>query len=302
MLRSFGRAKKMIKDLEHHGPASIIHLIVLSAKIERPIYVWNNDGTLYTVVGKEKTGNPVDVEYHTTDPEQTGHWTLKHGKDPTNVSLNLNSCLFSVIGSQIGQDPSTLRGWTLVKLMSNFRHLDAKMKKILQLGKNGRKLLLIGGARYCGTSIADAKQILDYSQNNFHHPLFLDQAWIEKGHPRGHAYLAENEREEVLRGRRIDDICTVESYSKRDTLTTAFLSWRDQDFCAHLALRSQKAQDIMRKLNTLCKTEPKVVEEETSTCSQSTDISKVELEECALRLGSNIGFAPSILSSRESTC
>lgn len=94
---SFGCAKKIIKDLERHGPASIIHLIILSTKIERPIYVWNNDGTLYTVVGKEKTGNPVNVEYHTTDPEQIGQFfRFKNSTQDTKITNTFASQIFRI--------------------------------------------------------------------------------------------------------------------------------------------------------------------------------------------------------------
>ncbi|XP_029174655.1 uncharacterized protein LOC114943227 [Nylanderia fulva] len=239
----------IIQDLECHGPAGLIHICVLSDIIGKPIRVWNADGSLNSIIGKRKTGEPIDVEYHKTDSEQIGqlldplnshpihflnsslgHWTLKCGKDPDNVSIDLNSCLFSVIGSQIGESPSKLRKWTVLKLKSHFRkgRLADRIDKILKLEKNGKIILLIGGARYCGTSPDHAGVILDQSEGRLAH------GHGNPGHPRGHAVHPSPPN--------------VQTYSQRGW-KTAFLSRDDQNYVVHLALTTQQAKAAMDRLN-----------------------------------------------------
>lgn len=154
---------------------------------------------------------------------------MKYGKDPDNVPIDLNSCLFSVIGSQIGRNPSELRQWTVLNLKSNFRKLANWIDEILRLEKNGEIILLIGGARYCGTSPNDARIILDRSQNKKSHPNHGSL-----GHPRGHAVNPS--------GYGIAEF----SQSSRKT---GFQSRDDQDYVTHLALRTKKAQKTMNELN-----------------------------------------------------
>ncbi|KMQ97246.1 preprotein translocase subunit-like protein [Lasius niger] len=221
-------AEDIIQDLERHGPAGLIHIGVLSNIIGKPIRIWNVDGSLNKIIGKRKTGRSIDVEYHTTDLEQIGHWTLKHGKDPDNISIDLNSCLFSVIGSQIGQNPSKLRKWTVLKLKSNLRRLANRMDEILSLEKNDKIILMIGGARYCGTSPSHARMILDRSQGQKAHRFKF------AGHPRGHASHPSPPN--------------VEEYSIEE-MKSAFLSRADQDYVTHLALTTQTAQNEMNNLN-----------------------------------------------------
>ncbi|XP_018395700.1 PREDICTED: uncharacterized protein LOC108774161 isoform X1 [Cyphomyrmex costatus] len=156
--------KDIIQDLESYGPAGLIHIAFLSNIIQRPIRIWNANGNLNKIIGKKKTGQPVDIEYHAINLEEIGHWTLRGGKDPDNVISDLNSCLFSAIGSQIGQNPLRLRKWTQLKLKVNFQNLIKWIDKILQLEGSNKRILMIGGARYIGKTIEDAKAILDKSQ------------------------------------------------------------------------------------------------------------------------------------------
>ncbi|XP_036148763.1 uncharacterized protein LOC118647624 [Monomorium pharaonis] len=122
--------KDIIQDLENYGPASLIHIAILSNIIKRPINIWNANGSLNKTIGKQKLGQSVDIEYHANSSEQFGHWTLRDSKDPDNVIIDLNSCLFSVIGSQIGQNPLKLRKWTVLKLKDNFQNLAKWLDKI----------------------------------------------------------------------------------------------------------------------------------------------------------------------------
>lgn len=157
-----------------------------------------------------------------------GHWTLKYGKDPDNISIDLNSCLFSVIGSQIERDPSELRKWTVLRLKSKFRKLVNLINEILRLQKNGEIILMIGGARYCGTSSKHARIILDNSQGHKCH------GYLNPGHPRGHAYHPSG--------------FSIVDYSLTG-MKTGFPTRADQDYVTHLALRTQKAQNAMNELN-----------------------------------------------------
>ncbi|KAL6424430.1 hypothetical protein ACFW04_009893 [Cataglyphis niger] len=222
------RAEDIIQDLERHGPAGLIHICVLSNIIGKPIQIWNPNGSLNRIIGKEKTGHPIDIEYHAINSEQIGHWTLKYGKDPNNISIDLNSCLFSVIGSQIERNPSQLRKWTVLKLKNKFRKLVNLIDKILKLEKNGETILMIGGARYCGTSPLHAKIILDNSQDQISH------GFLNPGHPRGHAYHPYG--------------FSIVNYSL-NSVKTGFPSRKDQDYITHLALKTTEATNAMKYLN-----------------------------------------------------
>lgn len=102
------------------------------------------------------------------------------------------------------------------------------MDEILSLEKNDKTILMIGGARYCGTSPSHARIILDRSQDQraYGHP--------NPGHPRGHASHPSPPN--------------VEIYSINE-MKSAFLSRTDQDYVTHLALITQKAQNAMAELN-----------------------------------------------------
>ncbi|XP_072763645.1 uncharacterized protein [Anoplolepis gracilipes] len=224
------RAKDVIRDLERHGPAGLLHIIILSNIIGKPIQIWDANGSLNRIIGKGKAGCPVDIEYHAINSEQIGHWTLKNGKDPDNISIDLNNCLFSVIGSQIGHNPSKLRKWTILNLKSNFRKLANLMAKILRLEKDGKIILMIGGARYDGTSSNDAKIILDRSQDQPCH------GYPSRGHPRQHALHPS-------------DVNVINYSIQHRSRKSGFLSQTDQDHVAHLALSTREAQNAMRTLN-----------------------------------------------------
>lgn len=159
-----------------------------------------------------------------------GHWTLRGNKDPS--VTDLNSCLFSVIGSQIEQNPLKLRKWTLLKLKNNFQNLVKWINKI-KLKTNDKMIFMIGGARYIGTSPSDAGEILNRSDNENCHESNRHPA----GHPRGHASGSPN-----------DCTLTIEKYSKNQP-KTGFLSRADQNYVTHLALKTKAALDAMKELN-----------------------------------------------------
>lgn len=63
--------KDVIQDLENYGPGGLIHIMVLSYILERPIQIWNCDGSFNTIIGKKKKECPINVEYHPADLEHT---------------------------------------------------------------------------------------------------------------------------------------------------------------------------------------------------------------------------------------
>lgn len=71
------RAEDIIQDLERHGPAGLIHIGVLSNIIGKPIQIWNPNGSLNRIIGKRKTGHPIDIEYHAINSEQIGQFLAK---------------------------------------------------------------------------------------------------------------------------------------------------------------------------------------------------------------------------------
>lgn len=71
------RAEDIIQDLERHGPAGLIHIGVLSNIIGKPIQIWNPNGSLNRIIGKGKTGRPIDIEYHAINSEQIGQFLAK---------------------------------------------------------------------------------------------------------------------------------------------------------------------------------------------------------------------------------
>lgn len=71
------RAADIIQDLERHGPAGLIHIDVLSNIIEKPIQIWNANGSLNRIIGKGRGEQSIDIEYHAADSEQIGQLLAK---------------------------------------------------------------------------------------------------------------------------------------------------------------------------------------------------------------------------------
>lgn len=142
-----------------------------------------------------------------------------------------------MIGSQIGQNPLRLRKWTVLKLKNDFQNLAEWIDKIFQSEGNDGVIRMIGGANYTGNSSNDAKKILDNSQGK---SSTISQ---RAGHARGHASnpaIPKNDWEG-----------SIENYSQEfvGCQKTAFLSSADQDRVTDLALRTDRAQRAMERLN-----------------------------------------------------
>ncbi|XP_036148762.1 uncharacterized protein LOC118647623 [Monomorium pharaonis] len=266
--------KDIIQDLENYGPASLIHIAILSNIIKRPINIWNANGSLNKTIGKQKLGQSVDIEYHANNSEQIGHWTLRDSKDPDNVIIDLNSCLFSVIGSQIGQDPLKLRKWTVLKLKDNFQNLAKWLDKI-QWKESAGVFFMIGGVNGHGpesprkspgkksprkspgkespkkspeeeryserypkySTIEKAEDILNNSEGKL----------SEGGDEKIYSTIGHSRTQHLVGGRNGG----VETWTRNNPHIGkfAFLKEKDQNYVTHRALLSKSGQKALHKLN-----------------------------------------------------
>lgn len=69
------RVEDIIQDLERYGPASLIHIFMLSDIIGKCIKIWY--GNFNSIIGREKTGQLIDIEYHATNSEQIGQFLVE---------------------------------------------------------------------------------------------------------------------------------------------------------------------------------------------------------------------------------
>ncbi|XP_076163928.1 uncharacterized protein LOC143144932 [Ptiloglossa arizonensis] len=231
-------AQWLINDLKNNGPAGLIHMEALSNVIGKPIQIWRSVGRFYkTINSGERNMNEssVNVEFHEQEPKCIGHWTLYGNRDPVNVETNLNGCLFEVIAAQTGQSAINLRTKITKYLTNNIKTFTDRIDTFLSSNGKNETPLMIGGARYNGTSPRAARIILDNSQNVFCHKC------LYTGHPRGHA------SDKNATGKQD----SVENYSRTTKqMKSGFLSRKDQDTVAHFALSHKKAQNAMRYLNS----------------------------------------------------
>ncbi|CAD1472828.1 unnamed protein product [Heterotrigona itama] len=229
-------AKYLVNDLKNYGPGNLMHINAISTITGKPIRIWRSKCLHQTIndqTNRNLTENFIDIEYHAQLPDPIGHWTLLDDKDPVNVELDLNACLFSVIAAQTGKNTNDLKTNTIDFLTKNTGHLISQINKFATNNNDGRSLM-IGGARYVGASPKSARIILDNSQNIICHKC------KDYGHPRGHASNINA----------TGPTDSVENYS----LTTlskksGFLSRTDQDNVAHVTLTHAEARRAMDELN-----------------------------------------------------
>ncbi|CAF1368737.1 unnamed protein product [Didymodactylos carnosus] len=130
---ALAKAHGMIDDLKHGGEAGLPHLGALSDAAGKPIKVLDENGNVIRIVGEDKGGEPVEVQYFKPNENNlSGHWTLPGGKEPEGNYTGQNNCLFDVVGSQIGIDSNVLRENT------NIERLEYYKKDALTMG--GAKL------------------------------------------------------------------------------------------------------------------------------------------------------------------
>ncbi|XP_036145083.1 uncharacterized protein LOC118646404 [Monomorium pharaonis] len=257
----------IIQDLENYGPASLIHIAILSNILKRRINIWNANGNLNKIIGRKKLGPSIDIEYHANNSEQIGHWTLRGSKDPENVTVDLNSCLFSVIGSQIGQDPLKLRKWTVLKLKDNFHNLAKWLDKI-PMGNAGI-FLMIGGVNGHGPKRSRksreeegySRRYPAHSQEEDATQLLEDSENIE-GEGKGDGEedpidLIGHSREKHVVGGRNGGVATYTRINKC-VPTYAFLKKEDQDYALHRALLSKSGQKALHELDNFITTDAEI--------------------------------------------
>ena len=227
-------AKYLVNDLKNYGPGNLIHINAISTITKKSIRIWKSKCLHQTIndeTNRNLTDNFIDIEYHTQLPDSVGHWTLLDNKDPVNVELDLNACLFSVIAAQTGKNTNDLRTNTIDFLTKNTKHL---VRLINKFASNNNRSLMIGGARYVGTSPGAACIILNNSQNVLCHEC------RDYGHPRGHAsnINATGPKD------------SVENYSLTTlSMKSGFLSRSDQNNVAHVTLTHAEARRAMEELN-----------------------------------------------------
>ncbi|KAK0098873.1 hypothetical protein PV326_000808 [Microctonus aethiopoides] len=226
-------AEHEIEKLKNQGPAGIVHLSPLSRVVNRKINVWTSSMNLYHEVGTKRSGESLNVQYHSSpDDSIPGHWTLLGNQEPKEFETNLNDCLFNAIAAQTGHRPGDLREATIDRMKRNIHSLANRIVVLAKEKECGRIILMIGGAQYKGTNETDANRILDQSQSG------RCDGQHTQGHPRGHASNPNAEKSTE----------SAEKYSQGGW-KTAFKNREDQNRVANQALNTAAAQDAMKKLN-----------------------------------------------------
>lgn len=231
---------KMIKDVRSEGEGGLQHLGPLSKAAGRPIEIYDEKGKRIQTIGKELGGKPIQLEYQKPgkDREQ-GHWKPLNGNELP--SSGKNNCLFDAVSAYTGTPGSALRERTANELASNHRAYKNMMPAIQKLQQNGKASLYMGGARYIGTTEADAALVIDNSQNQHAANSNATGLYSNPAHPRGHS-------SHTIAGGPYD---RVEEYSASSTppIKTGFLSRSEQDKAAHIALSHVDAQNAMAFMN-----------------------------------------------------
>ncbi|CAF3254613.1 unnamed protein product, partial [Rotaria sp. Silwood2] len=140
------KADQMIDDLKNGGEAGLPHLGPLSEEAGRPIKVLDENGKVIRVIGGDKGGTPIEVEYHKPSVDNPqGHWTLPGGIEPVVTNTGKNNCLFNVIAEQTGKDPNQLRVNTASRMENDKVHLANQARDIKRLEKYKKDALTMGG-------------------------------------------------------------------------------------------------------------------------------------------------------------
>uniref|UniRef100_A0A6V7JS27 Uncharacterized protein n=1 Tax=Bracon brevicornis TaxID=1563983 RepID=A0A6V7JS27_9HYME len=227
------QAERLIEDTEKQGPAGTPHLSSLARTIQRPILAFSSSMRLSHTAGRDFEGEPIMIQFHSARPGMaTGHWTLLGNRDPEGLPMTLNNCLFNVVFAQTGRKPSDLRQETIKEMRKHIKSLARRIQALVKQHECQGLIIMIGGARYNGSSPSDAQKVIDDSQHGTCHPRHL------QGHPRGHASHPSA----------TGPTDSAENYS-RGGWKTGFLSRSDQDHVGHMALCTNEAQRAMDALN-----------------------------------------------------
>jgi hypothetical protein len=233
------KANEMIKDLRDGGEAGLPHLGALSDEIDRPIYIRDENGKLLRIIGENKKGEPVEIEYHKSlEDNGTGHWTLPGGKDTRFDNLKDYNCLFNAVAEQCGiNEPNELRMRTANRMEANRDLLANQVYDIQRLEIYKRNVLVYGGfVNYKG----NADEIMEKSQGT---PAHGQKA---PAHPYGHAPNPDGPPDEVTPG----GINCVENYSLGSKMPkSAAYSRKQLTDMLDMAFRSPEGQKAIQSLN-----------------------------------------------------
>ncbi|CAD6230275.1 GSCOCG00006735001-RA-CDS [Cotesia congregata] len=238
-------AEVEVESLEASGPADLTCLSALSRELNRKICVWSSGMSLKHESGAERSGESLNVQFHSQPEDVMGHWSLLGDSDPQEAESGLNDCLFNAIAAQTGIRPSELREATVARMKTNIRSVARRIQEIARQEACDRIVLMVGGARYVGRGPEDAARILDNSQRGQSHPNRYP------GHPRGHASNpgATGPLDSAENYSQNPDAANCDDAPEDDYWKAGFLSIKEQDYFAHLVLSSPEAQEAMKKLN-----------------------------------------------------
>ncbi len=159
------KANEMIHQLKYGGEAGLPHLGPLSDAAGRPIKVLDEKGQVVRIIGEDKGGEPIEVQYHKPNENNpSGHWTLPGGKEPTIGNTGNNNCLFNVVAQATGKDPNQLRQNTAARMENDKGNLANQAHDIRRLEQDKRDALTMGGA---------ARDTTKYSKGKIYYILFL---------------------------------------------------------------------------------------------------------------------------------
>ncbi|CAF4292542.1 unnamed protein product [Rotaria sp. Silwood2] len=148
------KADEMIDDLKKGGEASLPHLGSLSDATGRRIKVLDEKGRVIRIIGDDKGGEPIEVQYHKPSSDNSqGHWSLPGGVEPAVNNSGKNNCLFNVVAQQTGKDPNQLRMDTVERMSNNKALLANQAYDIVRLEQNKKYALTMGGVRSRGQNI-----------------------------------------------------------------------------------------------------------------------------------------------------
>ena len=179
------KADEMIDQLKNGGEAGLPHLGPLSDVAGRPIKVLDEKGQVIRIIGEDKGGEPIEVQYHKPNENNpSGHWTLPGGQEPKFGDTGKNNCLFNVVAQATGNDPNQLRQYTAARMESDKGNLANQAHDIRRLEQDKRDALTMGGCAVY--TKGNAKETIDKSQGR--RP-FGSKA---PGHPRDHVENSNN--------------------------------------------------------------------------------------------------------------
>ena len=142
------KADEMIDQLKKGGEAGLPHLGPLSDVAGRPIKVLDEKGQVIRIIGEDKGGEPIEVQYHKPNENNpSGHWTLPGGQEPKFGDTGKNNCLFNIVAQATGNDPNQLRQYTAARMENDKGNLANQAHDIIRLEKYKKDALVMGGAK-----------------------------------------------------------------------------------------------------------------------------------------------------------